>query len=77
MVAGKMTGSAAYQGALDASFGLGWRRYRDKCDHNRTASKNFAHRLPLIVGTSEFQPSRRRVGSRRLAFQRSGLPKTR
>jgi hypothetical protein len=45
MVAGKMTGSAAYQGALDAPFGIsrGCDRKKEKrCDH---AGNRLAHFL--------------------------------
>jgi hypothetical protein len=43
MMTGKMPCGAAHQGAFNASFGLGWRRYGDKCDCNRGASKSLFH----------------------------------
>jgi hypothetical protein len=40
MITGKVPRSAAHQRALDAAFGIGRRRYGDKCNRNRGAFKS-------------------------------------
>ena len=43
MMTGKVPRSAAHQRAFDAAFGIGRRRYGDKCNRNRGASKSLVH----------------------------------
>jgi hypothetical protein len=51
MVAGKMPRHSTHNGALDAAFGLGWRRYSDEYHRNGGVFEDLFHHLLPVEST--------------------------